>query len=815
MKLLRVVVVLAVVGSVLVPSSGAESDRVVAQISVDGLCDVGGVEQFTDVGADDYGAAYISCMRALGLSVGRGDGGFGPDRELTRGQMASFLVRLWRDVLGRACPDGVAVPFEDVAGSVHETNIVCLFGLEITKGTTAVTYGPSEKLKASQIARFLLRTYEKTGGSCEGSGDELERALECLLRLGVIPSKAEAGSSEAVTRAQMAVYVVGLWHNISGRGVAPPAPGKPPLIHPTAPTRTFALVLDASGSMADYVPEGQKIDIAVDAITATYRTVTEELGQRAEVFVYNGGGSTCNLPSIRSASDVWGRSWNPVPTIHPSGSTPSGRALQAAMLKLGYIDDTGRPTGRGSGEIVLVSDGQSNCPPDPCQVVKNTNTPVVVHTVGFLLARDDTAAEQELKCIAQATGGISVTVHKAADTVAAIRPIVREQNVVHHIKNVPTGFTERYSWWRFIDRDTDGLPDKWEENGVFRSRWARGLPIGEEKLDLATLGANPDRKDLFIYYDWEEGARLDEEVLDIVWSVFADAPFDDGKGIWLHFIEGKEIPSSQLPSLTGSKDESTLKAELSDMFEASTEFSGFDQSMWSGYSQRAGLPQLAKYLLIRHPCDPECPFGQAYSAPGNYGVVFMGGDQWCQSVIDRVGYCWLETGHPPPDVGKAETYVQAATVVHVLGHLLGLHDHGKQSCPRVDQSYASVMSHAYTAVGIEQSDGTFLLDYSRDDKVNRDWKMGTFASGTQEDRSCVGASRTGLDNDGSITFVLNQYAVDPDFYLHDAENLRFGRSNAPQETSLDGLIDSVPAETLAAFAEYFGLRQVPEAFGNT
>ena len=179
------------------------------------------------MGVGDYGAAYVLCMRALGLSLGTGDGMYGPDRELTRGQMASFLVRLWRDVLGRECPQEGASPFVDVAGSVHGDNIGCLFGLGITKGITAVSYGPGEKLKASQISRFLLRTYEKTGGRCEAGGDELGRALSCLLGLGVIPSKAEGVALGAVTRAQMAVYVIGLWHNIAGRGAAPPAPGKP------------------------------------------------------------------------------------------------------------------------------------------------------------------------------------------------------------------------------------------------------------------------------------------------------------------------------------------------------------------------------------------------------------------------------------------------------------------------------------------------------------------------------------------------------------------------------------------------------------
>ena len=191
------------------------------------LCDTAGVEQFADVADVDYGAAYVLCMRALGLSRGTGGGDYGPDRELNRGQMASFLVRLWRDVLGKDCPTGVVTPFTDVAaGSAHATNIECLYGLEITKGTSPSTYGPREPLKATQISRFLYRTYNKAGGdACAGTdGSELDRATECLVQLRVIPTAGEATATAAVTRAQMGVYVIGLWHNLTGKGIPPPPP---------------------------------------------------------------------------------------------------------------------------------------------------------------------------------------------------------------------------------------------------------------------------------------------------------------------------------------------------------------------------------------------------------------------------------------------------------------------------------------------------------------------------------------------------------------------------------------------------------------
>ena len=200
---------------------GAGGGRVVAQGV--GLCDSSGVALFGDVSVGDYGAGYVLCMRALGLSLGTGDGTYGPDRELTRGQMASFLVRLWRDVLGRECPEG-RTPFTDVAGSVHADNIGCLYHLGITMGKTPTAYAPRSDLTASQISRFLFRTYEKAGRICEDRDSELDEAVACLETLRVIPSAAEGRSDQPVTRAQMAVYVIGLWHNVAGGGLPPVPP---------------------------------------------------------------------------------------------------------------------------------------------------------------------------------------------------------------------------------------------------------------------------------------------------------------------------------------------------------------------------------------------------------------------------------------------------------------------------------------------------------------------------------------------------------------------------------------------------------------
>lgn len=191
------------------------------------LCHSRGSAQFSDVGERDYGAAYILCMRALGLSVGKGYGEFGPDDLLTRAQTATFLVRLWQDVLGRECPE-VEHPFQDVgSSSTHAAAIACLFGLGITEGTGPTTYEPSGYLKASQISRFLLRLWQLLGYDCAPAGSELARAGACLTDLRVTPGPAEAMSGEKVIRSQMAVYMIGLWHQAEGRGAPPPPPFRP------------------------------------------------------------------------------------------------------------------------------------------------------------------------------------------------------------------------------------------------------------------------------------------------------------------------------------------------------------------------------------------------------------------------------------------------------------------------------------------------------------------------------------------------------------------------------------------------------------
>ena len=124
----------------------------------------------------------------------------------------------------RAAP----TPFTDVEpASPHAANIGCLYGLGITKGSSPTTYEPSAKLTSAQMSRFLLRIWQKLGHPCDPAENELAQAGDCLTRLRVVPDAAEATSGVLASRAQMAVYLIGLWYRAAGHGTPPMPPVRP------------------------------------------------------------------------------------------------------------------------------------------------------------------------------------------------------------------------------------------------------------------------------------------------------------------------------------------------------------------------------------------------------------------------------------------------------------------------------------------------------------------------------------------------------------------------------------------------------------
>jgi hypothetical protein len=101
----------------------------------------------------------IEQLTDLGIIQGRAGGGYGPLDEVTRAQMASFIVRSLELILER---DLSAPPstFTDIAGSTHRANIDVAASLGIAEGRTATTFAPNADVRRDQMASFIARSLQ-------------------------------------------------------------------------------------------------------------------------------------------------------------------------------------------------------------------------------------------------------------------------------------------------------------------------------------------------------------------------------------------------------------------------------------------------------------------------------------------------------------------------------------------------------------------------------------------------------------------------------------------------------------------------------
>jgi Ca-activated chloride channel homolog len=166
------------------------------------------------------------------------------------------------------------------------------------------------------------------------------------------------------------------------------------------------LVLDASGSMREADPSGgTRMDAAKRAVTALVNELPADARLGMQVYGTGTGSSDAekaagcrDIKTVQPVGEVDKEALTArVEAINPRGYTPVGGALRAAADALPA--DT-------EGAVVLVSDGEDTCaPPPPCEVaaeLAERGVDVQVHAVGFQV---DGKARQQLRCIANTTGG--------------------------------------------------------------------------------------------------------------------------------------------------------------------------------------------------------------------------------------------------------------------------------------------------------------------------------------------------------------------------------------------------------------------------
>jgi hypothetical protein len=180
----------------------------------------------------------------------------------------------------------------------------------------------------------------------------------------------------------------------------------------TTKTVNVELILDASGSMAEALPEGEtRMDAAKRILRGVIDGLPERSGVNVGLRVYGHLGN--NTESGKSVSCRSSELLVPVAgldkaaliaqveAIQPTGWTPIAYALQQAAADF-------QPGGESiTNAIVLVTDGEETCDPpqqscDAAGTLHQSDVSVTTHVVGFALNPQQT---ELVRCIAEQGGG--------------------------------------------------------------------------------------------------------------------------------------------------------------------------------------------------------------------------------------------------------------------------------------------------------------------------------------------------------------------------------------------------------------------------
>lgn len=178
---------------------------------------------------------------------------------------------------------------------------------------------------------------------------------------------------------------------------------------PSKATTPVVVVLDGSESMQTADAPGPRIDAARSAV----KTFVNDLEPQTPfgLVAYGNTMSAKTTPQATGCTDVStpirlapinkAEAVQAIDGMKALGWTPLSRALTQGVETLGS----------DGGSLVLVSDGEATCQPDPCETARSLQAEhpnVSISTIGFK------SSDAQLECIAREGGGVFVTADNAA-----------------------------------------------------------------------------------------------------------------------------------------------------------------------------------------------------------------------------------------------------------------------------------------------------------------------------------------------------------------------------------------------------------------
>ncbi|UFH58356.1 vWA domain-containing protein [Sulfurovum mangrovi] len=182
------------------------------------------------------------------------------------------------------------------------------------------------------------------------------------------------------------------------------------------------IIFDASGSMWGQIAGKTKIEIAREALNRVVRNWNPEVEMGLIVYGHRSKGDCNDIETVIPVGKVRSdRVISTVNAISPKGKTPISRAIRKAAEALKYTEE--------KATVILISDGKETCDPDPCgtaKALKQEGIDFVAHVIGFNV---DRKTDEELQCIAEATGGEYFSAKNATALNKAMNTIVKKVEV--------------------------------------------------------------------------------------------------------------------------------------------------------------------------------------------------------------------------------------------------------------------------------------------------------------------------------------------------------------------------------------------------
>jgi Bacterial TSP3 repeat len=218
------------------------------------------------------------------------------------------------------------------------------------------------------------------------------------------------------------------------------------------------------------------------------------------------------------------------------------------------------------------------------------------------------------------------------------------------------------------NKDTDG-------DGFSDAAEVLGMTVAGSPVDLRYFGASPLHKDVFVYLDYYTmpfAAGLTQ-----ITDAFANAPNanpDGTTGVNLHIVMGKQIASAdQVANIIGP---------------SSGDWSVVDPIKTKYFPAR--YAPIMHYVLFANQYDSGTSSGISRGIPAHDLLVTLGA--WSTPFGTQLQ--------------------QAGTIMHELGHNLGL-QHGGNEGRNFKPNYLSLMNYRYQVVGLFKNGVDGVLDYSR------------------------------------------------------------------------------------------------------